>query len=180
LVKEVLFDYVPKEYFDRTKWGFSIPLNQWLLKELRFYAKRLALRSCAISLSKPRMKIIVVEWSAGLPADDAWGCPSSNLNVTRNLSRSHKNWPRSITSIASWPYFGWMRSCNVALWAPLYGKPNSTSLVLSAVAYLISPRSHLPRRVARPRAVPKKGGSLQGARRARFEPAERLGRRSGR
>ncbi len=35
LLKEVLYDYVPKELFNRPKWGFSIPLNQWLKKELR-------------------------------------------------------------------------------------------------------------------------------------------------
>lgn len=36
LLKQVLFDYVPKELFDRPKWGFGIPLQQWLTKELRF------------------------------------------------------------------------------------------------------------------------------------------------
>ncbi len=35
LLKQVLYDYVPKELFDRPKWGFSIPLNLWLSKELK-------------------------------------------------------------------------------------------------------------------------------------------------
>lgn len=35
LVKEILYDLVPKEYFDRPKWGFGIPLSSWLAKELR-------------------------------------------------------------------------------------------------------------------------------------------------
>lgn len=35
LLKELLYDYVPKAYFDRPKWGFGIPLNQWLKKDLR-------------------------------------------------------------------------------------------------------------------------------------------------
>ena len=35
LLKELLYDYLPKEIFDRPKWGFSIPLNQWLKKDLR-------------------------------------------------------------------------------------------------------------------------------------------------
>ena len=35
LLKELLFDYVPREYFNRPKWGFSIPLKHWLKKELR-------------------------------------------------------------------------------------------------------------------------------------------------
>lgn len=36
LLKQVLYDYVPKEYFDRPKWGFGIPLKDWLSEELRF------------------------------------------------------------------------------------------------------------------------------------------------
>ena len=36
LLKQVLYDYVPKELFDRPKWGFSIPLVNWLKGELRF------------------------------------------------------------------------------------------------------------------------------------------------
>ena len=35
LLKEVLYDYVPKELFDRPKWGFGIPLNLWLSNELK-------------------------------------------------------------------------------------------------------------------------------------------------
>lgn len=36
LLKQVLFDHVPKELFDRPKWGFSIPLDKWLKKELSY------------------------------------------------------------------------------------------------------------------------------------------------
>jgi asparagine synthase (glutamine-hydrolysing) len=36
LLKEVLYDYIPKEYFDRPKWGFSIPLKKWLYSDLAF------------------------------------------------------------------------------------------------------------------------------------------------
>ncbi len=35
LLKEVLFDYIPKEFFDRPKWGFSIPLDKWMMNELK-------------------------------------------------------------------------------------------------------------------------------------------------
>ena len=35
LLKELLYDYVPREYFDRPKWGFAIPLKHWLKKELK-------------------------------------------------------------------------------------------------------------------------------------------------
>lgn len=35
LLKQVLYDYVPKSYFDRPKWGFALPLNHWLKNELK-------------------------------------------------------------------------------------------------------------------------------------------------
>ena len=35
LLKEVLYDYVPKEIFDRPKWGFGLPIRQWLSNEMR-------------------------------------------------------------------------------------------------------------------------------------------------
>ena len=36
LLKQVLYDYVPKEYFNRPKWGFGIPMVQWLKEPLAF------------------------------------------------------------------------------------------------------------------------------------------------
>jgi asparagine synthase (glutamine-hydrolysing) len=36
LLKELAYDYIPKKYFDRPKWGFAIPLSDWLKNELRF------------------------------------------------------------------------------------------------------------------------------------------------
>jgi len=35
LLKQVLYDYVPAQYFDRPKWGFGMPIGQWLKKEQR-------------------------------------------------------------------------------------------------------------------------------------------------
>lgn len=35
LLKQVLYDYVPKNLFDRPKWGFSIPLAKWLKTDLK-------------------------------------------------------------------------------------------------------------------------------------------------
>ncbi len=37
LLKQLLYDYVPKEIFNRPKWGFSIPLEKWMKKELKPY-----------------------------------------------------------------------------------------------------------------------------------------------
>ncbi len=36
LLKQVLYDYVPQEFFKRPKWGFSIPLVNWLRGDLKF------------------------------------------------------------------------------------------------------------------------------------------------
>jgi asparagine synthase (glutamine-hydrolysing) len=40
LLKELLYDYVPKELFDRPKWGFSIPLAKWLKSDLKYLVDR--------------------------------------------------------------------------------------------------------------------------------------------
>jgi len=36
LLKQVLYDYIPKEIFDRPKWGFSIPLHKWLKTNMKY------------------------------------------------------------------------------------------------------------------------------------------------
>jgi asparagine synthase (glutamine-hydrolysing) len=36
ILRDVLYEYAPKELFNRPKWGFSIPLDQWLSHELAF------------------------------------------------------------------------------------------------------------------------------------------------
>jgi asparagine synthase (glutamine-hydrolysing) len=36
LLKEVLYDHVPRKIFDRPKRGFSIPLIKWLKTDLKY------------------------------------------------------------------------------------------------------------------------------------------------
>jgi Asparagine synthase (glutamine-hydrolyzing) len=36
ILKDILYDYVPKEFFDRKKSGFSIPLERWLQSDLSY------------------------------------------------------------------------------------------------------------------------------------------------
>lgn len=52
LLKEVLYDYVPRQIFDRPKWGFSIPLAKWLKTDLRFlitqYLNQETVSGCAV------------------------------------------------------------------------------------------------------------------------------------
>ncbi|MBS1634832.1 MAG: asparagine synthase (glutamine-hydrolyzing) [Bacteroidetes bacterium] len=36
LLKEILYQHIPREYFNRPKQGFSIPLKYWLKKEMKF------------------------------------------------------------------------------------------------------------------------------------------------
>ena len=36
LLKEVLYDYLPREFFNRPKWGFSIPLSKWLRNDMSY------------------------------------------------------------------------------------------------------------------------------------------------
>lgn len=36
LLKELLYDYVPRRLFDRPKWGFAVPMARWLSGDLRY------------------------------------------------------------------------------------------------------------------------------------------------
>lgn len=36
ILKQVLYKYLPKEFFERPKWGFSVPLCKWLRADLRY------------------------------------------------------------------------------------------------------------------------------------------------
>jgi asparagine synthase (glutamine-hydrolysing) len=40
LLKELLYDYVPKHIFERPKQGFSIPLNKWLKTDLNYLLEK--------------------------------------------------------------------------------------------------------------------------------------------
>jgi len=52
LLKEVLYDYVPKQIMDRPKWGFGIPLVSWLSKDLKYlivnYLSKESIENCNI------------------------------------------------------------------------------------------------------------------------------------
>lgn len=37
ILKEILYDFVPKEIFQRKKWGFQIPVEHWFRKSLKTY-----------------------------------------------------------------------------------------------------------------------------------------------
>ena len=36
ILNEILYQYIPKRFFDRPKQGFAIPLNKWLRHELKY------------------------------------------------------------------------------------------------------------------------------------------------
>ena len=40
LLKQVLYDYLPQELFNRPKWGFSVPLCNWLRTDLQYLTEK--------------------------------------------------------------------------------------------------------------------------------------------
>ena len=68
LLKEVLYDYVPREYFDRPKQGFAIPLKHWLKKELKhlvdFYLSKEMVEQHAV-INFPEVKKLLQRFNAG-------------------------------------------------------------------------------------------------------------------
>ncbi len=41
LLKQILYEYIPAKYFNRPKWGFSVPINRWLKNELNNWMRQL-------------------------------------------------------------------------------------------------------------------------------------------
>lgn len=40
ILKQLLYKYLPREIFDRPKWGFSVPLCKWLRADLRYLSEQ--------------------------------------------------------------------------------------------------------------------------------------------
>ncbi len=68
LLKQVLYDYIPKSLLDRPKQGFSIPLSKWLENELYFliekYLNKSAIQNQGI-LNYSEVKTLLTKWKSG-------------------------------------------------------------------------------------------------------------------
>jgi asparagine synthase (glutamine-hydrolysing) len=40
ILKEVLYDYIPKSIMERPKWGFTFPVSKWLKTDLYFLIEK--------------------------------------------------------------------------------------------------------------------------------------------
>ncbi len=68
LLKEVLYEHVPKQIFNRPKWGFSIPLDKWLKNELSYlvdeYLNEKVVTETGI-LKWSAVQVILTKWKSG-------------------------------------------------------------------------------------------------------------------
>jgi asparagine synthase (glutamine-hydrolysing) len=64
LLKQVLYDYVPKPLLDRPKWGFSIPLVKWLKTDLKWlvdkYCSKEVIEGAGILKNEEVQKIVAL------------------------------------------------------------------------------------------------------------------------
>lgn len=68
ILKQVLFDYLPREIFDRPKWGFGVPLNKWLRKELFYLQEKYLNREITLKhglLNYDMVKIYQDKYNSG-------------------------------------------------------------------------------------------------------------------
>jgi len=68
LLKEVLSDYVSRDLWDRPKWGFSVPLEEWLQHDLHFLIEKHVLNSAssqALQLNHAYIAKLVNRFNAG-------------------------------------------------------------------------------------------------------------------
>jgi asparagine synthase (glutamine-hydrolysing) len=53
ILKEVLYKYVPRSFFDRPKWGFAVPLSDWLRTDLKYlidkYLDKQVVQECGLA-----------------------------------------------------------------------------------------------------------------------------------
>lgn len=65
ILKSILYDYVPKSYFERPKWGFSIPLTDWLKGDMRYlvddYLSEKCVNDCGV-LNYDMVKDVIKRW----------------------------------------------------------------------------------------------------------------------
>ena len=68
LLKEVLYDYVPRQFFERPKWGFSIPLSKWLKTDLHYlidtYLSAELVLKCGV-VKPEKVKLLLARFEAG-------------------------------------------------------------------------------------------------------------------
>lgn len=68
LLKQVLYDYIPSNLFDRPKWGFSIPLCKWLHTDLHYliddYLNESLIQSVGI-FNKKEVRSIIEKFNNG-------------------------------------------------------------------------------------------------------------------
>ncbi|MCF8275969.1 MAG: asparagine synthase (glutamine-hydrolyzing) [Flavobacteriales bacterium] len=68
LLKQVLYDHVPKELFDRPKWGFSIPLDKWLKNELSYLVDEYLNEKVVTEIDVVKwseVRILLTKWNGG-------------------------------------------------------------------------------------------------------------------
>lgn len=68
LLKQVLYDYLPKELFDRPKWGFAIPMEKWLKTDLNYLLERYTSKAIIEQynlLSYPKVEELKRKYNAG-------------------------------------------------------------------------------------------------------------------
>ncbi|MBK7680961.1 MAG: asparagine synthetase B, partial [Chitinophagaceae bacterium] len=68
LLKEVLYQYVPKSIFNRPKWGFAVPLGKWLKSDLSYlverYLNKKVVEECNLVMPD-QVEILKAQWLNG-------------------------------------------------------------------------------------------------------------------
>jgi asparagine synthase (glutamine-hydrolysing) len=75
LLKEVLFDRVPKALLDRPKMGFGVPLSEWLRGPLRIWGQDLLSSASVNRIGLNRNKQLFVDWNRHLQGIDGQETP---------------------------------------------------------------------------------------------------------
>jgi len=89
ILKELLYEYIPKTIMDRPKWGFSIPLEKWLKKELNYLIEKYLNKNIIIELGVldyKEIKLILDRFYRGenYLYNRIWTLIQLNIHLSRN------------------------------------------------------------------------------------------------
>jgi len=89
LLRQVLYQYVPRKLVDRSKQGFAAPIEEWLRSELRPWAEDLLSKSALSQAGLFNEPFVRQKWTEHLSRKRDWGRPLWNVLILQAWLDAH-------------------------------------------------------------------------------------------
>jgi asparagine synthase (glutamine-hydrolysing) len=91
LLRQVLYQYVPRKLVQRPKQGFAAPIEEWLRTTLRPWAEELLSRTTLQQDGFFQESLVRKKWSEHLSGQRNWGRPLWNVLLFQAWMQAHRN-----------------------------------------------------------------------------------------